>query len=301
MCVGKEIRRYANRVDELRQYFSELALMDYRVRVEAQWALILQEKGITCAQNLGEAGRAKLEELAHGIDEGDARRTKELEASMNHDVKAVEYFVKEKLLEAGLEKGATEAVHFGCTSEDLNNLAHGMAVKNCLQEQILPEMDRLIDSLCEMAVRLASVTMLSRTHGQAASPTTMGRELSVFAYRLKRQREELSRIQLLGKMAGAVGTYSAHMAAEPGVHWEEVAREFVHRLGLEHNPLVTQIEPHDCLAEVSDAVRRFNAALLDLDRDLWGYISLGYFRQRIGEGEVGSSTMPHKVIFFCFP
>jgi len=290
--------RYGNQVGELSQHFSEHALMEQRVQVEAKWALQLVHENCGCAAGIaGDGVVSTLRELAEGVSEEQTLEIKREETLLNHDVKAVEYFVKRhvKAANPSVSDGALEAIHFGCTSEDINNLAHALAARRALDMTVLPAMDGLIESIASLSESLASVPMLSRTHGQAASPTTLGRELAVFALRLKRQRESLANIHLLGKMAGAVGNYSAHRIAEPSIDWTDVAERFVNSLGLEHNPLVTQIEPHDAHAEIFDAIERFNSVLLDFATDAWGYISLGYFRQKLSENEVGSSTMPHKV------
>lgn len=290
--------RYAARVRDLSKHFSEKALMEQRVSVEAKWALHLIDEGCACALGMKSPECVNaLQQLTNGLLDEDVEQIKQSEALLNHDVKAVEYFVKERVKHAAdvQDDGVLEAVHFGCTSEDINNLAHAIAVKRSLEQVMLPEMDRLIDSIASLAESLADVPILSRTHGQAASPTTLGRELAVFALRLKRQRECVASVHMQGKMAGAVGNYSAHKVAEPGINWAALSERFVNSLGLELNPLVTQIEPHDAHAEVFDALERFNAILLDFAKDVWGYISLGYFKQALSEDEVGSSTMPHKV------
>eukprot|EP00475_Leptophrys_vorax_P007053 TRINITY_DN14447_c0_g2_i1.p1 TRINITY_DN14447_c0_g2~~TRINITY_DN14447_c0_g2_i1.p1 ORF type:complete len:434 (-),score=9.45 TRINITY_DN14447_c0_g2_i1:71-1297(-) len=241
------------------------------------------------------AAHAALDDLVARFGEADAARVKAVEAVTNHDVKAVEYFLKERFAEHEEIGPVLEFFHFACTSEDINNLSHGLMLTSALREELLPAMDALIASLRAMAHRYADQPMLSRTHGQTASPTTVGKELAVFVHRLQRQRNQIASAEILGKMAGAVGNYNAHVAAYGDADWPAVAEEFVEGLGLSFNPYVTQIEPHDCVAELFDSVARFNTVLIDLNRDLWGYISLGYFRQRPVAGEIGSSTMPHKV------
>ena len=279
---------------------SERGLILARVEVEVAWIQCLAaEPGVPEVPSLSDDAVRFLESLTCGeAGEALARRVKELERVTNHDVKAVEYALKEQMTASGLpELGGTtlEFVHFACTSEDINNLAHGITLQRARADCLLPAMRELVQRLATMAEQYADVPMLSRTHGQTASPTTLGKELAVFAYRLHRQVEQVARIAVMGKCAGAVGNYNAHLAAYPGVDWERMARAMCARFHLEWNPYVTQIESHDAMAELFHAVSRFNAVLLDLDRDIWGYVSLGYFTQATRAGEVGSSTMPHKV------
>jgi adenylosuccinate lyase len=288
--------RYGGKVSALRAYFSEYGLMYYRVRVELAWLRQLAaEPGIAELPALSPAETAALERIEREFGPGDAERIKAIEVVTNHDVKAVEYFLKERLAELGGFGDRTEFVHFACTSEDINNLAHGLMLRDALHQVLLPAMGSLTDAIAAMARAQAGVPMLARTHGQAASPTTLGKELANVVARLRRQLRQIEAVELTGKLNGAVGNYNAHYAAYPELDWPDIARRFVTGLGLSWNPYTTQIEPHDCIAELFDAIARFNTVLLDFDRDLWGYISLGYFRQRPVAGEVGSSTMPHKV------
>jgi adenylosuccinate lyase len=289
--------RYAARTAPLREIFSEYGLIRHRVLVELRWLEALAaEPAIGEIAPFSPETLAALEAIADGFSEADARRVKEIEAVTNHDVKAVEYFLKEKTGALPEVARAAEFIHFGCTSEDINNLAYALMLKRTRAEVLLPRMDRVIEALAALARRYADTPMLARTHGQPASPTTLGKELAVFAWRLKRQREQFARVEILGKMNGAVGNFNAHYVAYPEVDWPSLARRFVEeRLGLVWNPYTTQIEPHDYIAELCDALARFDTVLIDFCRDVWGYISLGYFRQQVVAGEVGSSTMPHKV------
>ena len=288
--------RYGDKTQELRAVFSEYGLIRHRLLVEVRWLQALADRpGIVEVPALSAEATRALAEFIDTFDTDGARRVKEIEATTNHDVKAVEYFLKERL-DGHEELGAVrEFVHFACTSEDINNLAYALMLKDARTRTLLPLMDELIDALRARSRAHADLPMLSRTHGQPASPTTLGKEMAVFVARLTRQRTALADIALLGKMNGAVGNYNAHMSAYPSVDWPELAREFVTGLGLEWNPYTTQIEPHDGIAELFHALVRFNTVVLDLCRDMWSYISRGYFRQRPVAGEVGSSTMPHKV------
>ena len=288
--------RYHKQLEPLRPYFSEVALFRYRVDVEIRWLLALAaEPAIDGIKPFSPATNAELKRIVASFSEEDAALAKKIEAETNHDVKAIEYWLKQRL--AGNAEGArvAEFVHFACTSEDINNLAYGLMLKDGRDRVLLPALERIIDSLAALAVRLADAPMLSRTHGQPATPTTLGKELANVVHRLRRARAAAAAVSLTGKINGAVGNYNAHLAAYPDFDWEGFARRFVEALGLEFNPYTTQIEPHDALAEQFDAIARANSVLLDLDRDLWGYVSLGYFRQKLKAGEVGSSTMPHKV------
>ena len=288
--------RYRNKCEALAPYFSEFGLMRYRVMVECRWLQKLAEcEGVTELAPLAAAQIAKLEELHQNFTLEDAERIKAIEGKTNHDVKAVEYFIKEKLEDSPDLSSHLEFVHFACTSEDINNLAYALMVAQGRDQIVLPLIDQTIDHLADLAKSFAEQPMLSRTHGQPASPTTMGKELANVVYRLRRQSQQIAASPILGKINGAVGNYNAHLSAYPEVDWTTVANEFVVSLGLEWNPYTTQIEPHDYLAELFDAFSRFNSILIDLSRDIWAYISLGYFKQRTVEGEVGSSTMPHKV------
>ncbi|WP_027948210.1 adenylosuccinate lyase [Haliea salexigens] len=288
--------RYGTRTATLRSVFSEFGLIKRRVLVEVRWLQQLaQLAAVTEVPALSEQASAALDTIARDFSEADAQRIKAIEATTNHDVKAVEYFIKERFAgNAELERIA-EFVHFACTSEDINNLSHALMLRDGMQDVLLPTMQRLLVALSELAVAHADTPMLSRTHGQTASPTTMGKEIANVVARLRRQLAQLEAAGYLGKINGAVGNYNAHLSAYPEVDWQANAEAFVTGLGLGWNAYTTQIEPHDYMAELFDAMARFNTVLIDLDRDLWGYISLGYFRQRTVAGEVGSSTMPHKV------
>ena len=288
--------RYARTADPLRAYFSEQALIRYRVRIELAWLEALAaERAIRELKPFSRKTSADLSRLVKEFSERDAEHIKNIEAETNHDVKAIEYWLKAKLAKNAEAQRSLEFIHFACTSEDINNLAYALMVKESRDEVMLPKIDQLIEALKALARRHAGRPMLSRTHGQAASPTTLGKEMANFAHRLARARGRIAAVPVLGKINGAVGNYNAHVAAYPGFNWERFSERFVERLGLEFNPYTTQIEPHDWLAELMDAYARANSILLGLDRDAWGYISLGYFRQKLKKGEVGSSTMPHKV------
>ncbi|HYF60413.1 MAG TPA: adenylosuccinate lyase, partial [Burkholderiaceae bacterium] len=287
--------RYAARVAALRPLLSEAAFVRHRVRVEVEWLLALSELGLPELPSFSDAARARLRAVADGFGAAEAARVKAIEAVTNHDVKAVEYFLKERVAgDAELER-ASEFIHFACTSEDINNTSHALMLGAARDAVLLPALDRIVEALRAMAHAHAALPMLSRTHGQPASPTTLGKEMGNFAQRLERARRRIERVEVLGKVNGAVGNYNAHAVAYPDMAWEKFCRRFVERLGLAFNAFTTQIEPHDWLAELLDAYARANSIVLDLDRDLWGYISLGYFRQKTKAGEVGSSTMPHKV------
>ena len=288
--------RYASRMDALRPIFSEFGLMQRRVHVEVQWLLALAaEPGIAEVSALSDRARDALLAIASEFSESDGERIKAIESTTNHDVKAIEYFLKERIAgDAELGK-ASEFVHFACTSEDINNLAYALMLRDARDGVLLPALDRVIASLRELAHAQAAQPMLSRTHGQTASPTTLGKEIANVVARLQRQRMQIANVQLTGKLNGAVGNYNAHVIAYPDIEWPALAQRFVESLGLAFNPYTTQIEPHDCIAEIGDAMRRANTILVDLSRDIWGYISLGYFGQRVKDGEIGSSTMPHKV------
>ncbi|MGQ0657498.1 MAG: adenylosuccinate lyase [Chromatiales bacterium] len=288
--------RYADKTAELRPLFSEYGLIRHRVIVEVAWLKLLAGCGeLKEIPPLSERSGRLLEDIIARFDVCDAQRVKTIEATTNHDVKAVEYFLKEKLAgNSELEK-IGEFIHFACTSEDTNNLAYALMLREARARVLLPRMDQIIAALVSLARATAAEPMLARTHGQPASPTTLGKEMAVFVHRLRRQREQLSAQPLLGKMNGAVGNFSAHLAAYPEVNWPALARGFVEGLGLTWNPCTTQIEPHDFMAELFAIIARFNTILVDLCRDMWGYVSLGYFRQQTVAGEVGSSTMPHKV------
>jgi adenylosuccinate lyase len=288
--------RYAKGADPLRAYFSEQALIRYRTRIELEWLQALAaERAIKELKGLSSKTLGSFTSLVKTFSDEDAEQIKNIEAETNHDVKAIEIWLRSRLAKNGEAQRALEFVHFACTSEDINNLAYALMIADSRAKVMLPKLDELISSLKTLARRHAALPMLSRTHGQAATPTTLGKELANFAHRLARARERIAAVGVMGKINGAVGNYNAHVTAYPGFDWEKFCRRFVERLGLEFNPYTTQIEPHDWLAELLDAYARANSVLLDLDRDLWGYISLGYFRQKTKAGEVGSSTMPHKV------
>jgi adenylosuccinate lyase len=288
--------RYQTKLDELRPYFSEYALIKHRAWVEVEWL-----KALAAASELTEIAAfspATIKELDAAIanfSEADAAQVKAIEARTNHDVKALEYWLKDKF-EANAEiNKASEFIHFACTSEDINNLSHGLMLKTARDEVMLPFLANLMARLRELATQLADQPMLSRTHGQTASPSTMGKELANVLYRLQRQEKQLKNNEILGKINGAVGNFNAHLAAYPDFDWEQFAERFVRSLGLTYNPMTIQIEPHDYMAELYDSFARINTILIDLNRDIWGYISVGYFKQKVKAGEIGSSTMPHKV------
>ncbi|RUR48978.1 adenylosuccinate lyase [Vreelandella populi] len=287
--------RYGSKAAALREHFSEFGLIRARVIVEVRWLQRLAEHDqIVEVPPLSAEAGAFLEQLIRDFSLEDAERIKEIERTTNHDVKAVEYFLKEKIAGNAELNAVTEFIHFACTSEDINNLSYGVMLADGLKA-LLPTMHEVADEVAKLAIAHAAQPMLSRTHGQTASPTTLGKEMANVAYRLKRQLKQIERVEILGKINGAVGNYNAHLATYPDIDWEANARSFVEGLGLGFNPYTTQIEPHDYIAELFDAICRFNTILIDYDRDVWGYISLGYFKQRTVEGEIGSSTMPHKV------
>ena len=288
--------RYAPKVDALRPIFSEYGLIRARVKVEIEWLLALAaEPGIVELAPFSAAAAARLRALAEGFSVEHAARVKEIERTTNHDVKAVEYFIKEQLKDDAELAPALEFVHFACTSEDINNLSYGLMLARARAEVLLPALDGIADGLRTLAHAQAGQPMLARTHGQTASPTTLGKEIANVVARLERQIKQIAAVELTAKINGAVGNYNAHEISYPNVDWPAFARRFVESLGLAFNPYTTQIEPHDNVAEIGDAARRANIILIDLSRDIWGYISLGYFKQKLKEGEVGSSTMPHKV------
>ncbi|MDR1935325.1 MAG: adenylosuccinate lyase [Candidatus Accumulibacter sp.] len=294
--------RYAARLDALRGQFSEYGLIRRRLQVEIEWLKALAaEPRFAEIPAFSPATLAELERVAHGFGPEHAAEVKAIEtgeagkAGTNHDVKALEYWIREKFSGNPEVRRVCEFIHFACTSEDINNLSHALMLKAARDEAMLPALDRLIARLRELAHAHAALPMISRTHGQPATPTTLGKEMANVAHRLRRARRRIAEIGLLGKINGAVGNYNAHLAAYPDYDWEAFARRFVESLGLEFNPYTIQIEPHDALAELFDAFARANAILIDLDRDAWGYISLGVFKQKLKAGEVGSSTMPHKV------
>jgi adenylosuccinate lyase len=288
--------RYADKCDELRPLFSERGLIRQRVRVEALWLKALAANpGIVELRGLSAAALGVLDTLAADLTEAEAGEVKQYERTTNHDVKAVEYFVKSRLDAVAEWRARREFVHFACTSEDINNLSYALMLKEARDQAMLPRLDALIARLRGLAHANAAVPMMSRTHGQPATPTTLGKEIANFVYRLQRQRMRYAVVAIEGKINGAVGNFNAHLVAYPDVDWSQLSQGFVESLGLTFNPYTTQIEPHDWNAEYFDALARINTVLIDLCRDLWGYISIGYFRQRVVAGETGSSTMPHKV------
>jgi adenylosuccinate lyase len=288
--------RYGSKTADLRPIFSEYGLIRCRLQVEVRWLQALsRHPGIPEVPVFSIAANRRLDEIVEQFGVEDAQRIKDIERTTNHDVKAVEYYLKERVAGQAELLGASEFIHFACTSEDINNLAHGLMLSAGRDRVMLPEMDELIAAIRALAHRHADQPMLSRTHGQPATPTTLGKEMANVVHRLRLQRDRVAAVAILGKMNGAVGNYNAHRVAYPQVDWPDLARGFVEDLGLAWNPYTTQIEPHDYMAEIFDAVARFNRILIDLSRDIWGYISLGYFKQRTVAGEVGSSTMPHKV------
>ncbi|ELA08376.1 adenylosuccinate lyase [Moraxella macacae 0408225] len=287
--------RYANKCNALRPYLSEFGLIHARVTVEIRWLQALaKHPQINELKPLSQQADDKLDAIITNFSQTDAERIKEIERTTNHDVKAVEYFLKEQIANIDELKNAGEFIHFACTSEDINNLSHALMLKSG-RDVLINSMEQLVDNIASLANKFGDTPMLSRTHGQTASPTTLGKEMANTAYRLARQLKQFKQVALLGKINGAVGNYNAHLAAYPEINWAEHAKNFVESLDLTFNPYTTQIEPHDYMAELFDALRRFNTILLDFNRDIWGYISLGYFKQKLKEGEVGSSTMPHKV------
>ncbi|ENU96525.1 adenylosuccinate lyase [Acinetobacter sp. CIP 102082] len=287
--------RYASKCDALRPFLSEFGLIHARVTVEVRWLQALANRAeIIEVPAFSAETNAALDAIVTNFSEEDANRIKEIERTTNHDVKAVEYFLKEKIANIDELQNAGEFIHFACTSEDINNLSHALMLKNG-REVLVSSMKQILNAISALAITHAEQPMLSRTHGQTASPTTLGKEMANVAYRLARQIKQFENVELLGKINGAVGNYNAHLSAYPEIDWAAHAQAFVESLGLAFNPYTTQIEPHDYMAELFDALRRYNTILIDFNRDVWGYISLGYFKQKLKDGEVGSSTMPHKV------
>jgi adenylosuccinate lyase len=288
--------RYATKTDKLRPILSEAGFMHHRVKVEIAWLQALSSAGFAEIKPFSAAASALLDKLANEFTEADAERIKAIEAVTNHDVKAVEYWLKEKVKDVPELVAASEFIHFACTSEDINNTSHGMMLKAARNDVVLPALRSVIARLTEIAHDNAALPMLSRTHGQPASPTTLGKEIANVVARLKRAEKRIADVEILGKMNGAVGNYNAHLSAYPEFDWESFSKNVIEqRLGLTFNPYTIQIEPHDYMAELFDAIARANTILLDLNRDIWGYISVGYFKQKTKAGEIGSSTMPHKV------
>ena len=288
--------RYGDKVSALRGIFSEYGLLKFRVQVEVRW---LQKLAAHAAIKEVPAFAADaigfLDAIVANFNEEDAARIKTIERTTNHDVKAVEYFLKEKVADIPELHAVSEFIHFACTSEDINNLSHALMLKTARDEVVLPYWRKLIDAVKDLSVQYRDIPLLSRTHGQPATPSTLGKEMANVAYRMERQYRQLNQVEILGKINGAVGNYNAHIAAYPEVDWHQFSEEFVTSLGIQWNPYTTQIEPHDYIAELFDCIARFNTILIDFDRDVWGYISLGFFKQKLKAGEVGSSTMPHKV------
>jgi adenylosuccinate lyase len=288
--------RYASKTDALRPWLSEAAFMHHRVKVEVHWLIALSRANLEDIPSFSSQAENKLLQLVENFNESHAQRIKDIEAVTNHDVKAVEYWLKEQVKgDVELEK-ASEFIHFACTSEDINNTSHGMMLTGAVKQVMLPKLEELFKTLQDLAIVNAQVPMLSRTHGQPASPTTLGKEMANIAKRLERAIQNIQKVRMSGKMNGAVGNYNAHISAYPQFDWESFSKMVVEeRLGLEFNPYTIQIEPHDAMAELFDAFARANTILLDMNRDIWGYIAWGYFKQKTKEGEIGSSTMPHKV------
>jgi adenylosuccinate lyase len=288
--------RYASKTKILRSIFSEFGLIRYRVLVEIRWLQFLSaHPDIVEVPEFDADTTNFLNDLIENFSVEDAQRVKAIERTTNHDVKAVEYFIKEKIADVASLAAVSEFIHFACTSEDINNLAHALMLNEGRSKVVLPKMDTLITALSDLTAEYAEIPMLSRTHGQPASPTTLGKEVANVVYRLQRQRDQVAKVSLMGKFNGAVGNYNAHLSAYPNLDWAAIAEKFVTQLGLDFNPYTTQIEPHDYIAELFDGMARFNTILIDYCRDTWSYISLAYFKQKTIKGEIGSSTMPHKV------
>ena len=288
--------RYGARLGNLKEIFSEYGLIKNRVKVEVFWLRMLaNHPGIAEVPALSADAQAHMMKLVDEFTLEMAQRVKEIEKTTNHDVKAVEYLIKEHFADHAELSAVSEFVHFACTSEDINNLAYALMLKDARADTIVPEMQKVTDHIAQMAADMADIPMMSRTHGQPASPTTAGKEFANVAYRLQRQIKQLMNVQILGKINGATGNYNAHLAAYPQVNWYELSEQFVQSLGLLWNPYTIQIEPHDYIAEYFHAMQRFNTILIDFDRDVWGYIALGFFKQKTVAGEIGSSAMPHKV------
>ncbi|WP_435237083.1 adenylosuccinate lyase [Psychromonas sp. PT13] len=288
--------RYGSKTALLRDIFSEFGLIKFRVQVEVRWLQKLAATaGIAEVPAFSDTANAHLDAIVTNFSEQDAARVKTIESTTNHDVKAVEYFLKEKVADVPELNAISEFIHFACTSEDINNLSHALMLGTAKTDVILPYCNKIVDALKELAKEYKAMPMMSRTHGQPASPTTLGKEMANVAVRLQRQVKQIEATEILGKINGAVGNYNAHISAYPELNWQGFAEEFVTSLGVTFNPYTTQIEPHDYIAELFDAVARFNTILLDFDRDIWGYICLGHFKQKTIAGEIGSSTMPHKV------
>ncbi|RYV01705.1 adenylosuccinate lyase [Shewanella sp. OPT22] len=288
--------RYGSKTVELREIFSEFGLTKYRVQVEINWLKLLANcDGIEEVPSLSSDAIALLDSIKDNFSAENAMRVKEIESTTNHDVKAVEYFIKEQFADNAELNAINEFVHFACTSEDINNLSHGLMLKEAREQVVAPYCEKVISAIKQIAKETRSIPLMSRTHGQPASPSTLGKEMANVVVRLERQLKQINAVELMGKINGAVGNYNAHLSAYPEVNWHALSEQFVTSLGLEWNAYTTQIEPHDYIAELFDAIARFNTILIDFDRDIWGYIALGHFKQRTIAGEIGSSTMPHKV------
>ncbi|QCR36406.1 adenylosuccinate lyase [Nissabacter sp. SGAir0207] len=288
--------RYGDKVSALRAIFSEFGLLKFRVQVEVRWLQKLAScAGIVEVPAFDADANAYLDQIVANFNEQDAQRIKDIEKTTNHDVKAVEYFLKEKVAAVPALHAVSEFIHFACTSEDINNLSHALMLHTAREEVVLPFWRKIIDALKAQALQYRDIPLLSRTHGQPATPSTIGKEFANVAYRMERQYRQLAQVEILGKINGAVGNYNAHLAAYPDVDWHQFSEEFVTSLGIQWNPYTTQIEPHDYIAELFDCIARFNTILIDFDRDIWGYIALNHFKQKTIAGEIGSSTMPHKV------
>lgn len=288
--------RYGSKTEQLRGVFSEYGLLKYRVIVEVRWLQSLANiEEIKEVPQLSDEANERLEQIITQFDVEAAQRIKNIEKTTNHDVKAVEYYLKECVADNNELSNISEFIHFACTSEDINNLSHGLMLKEAISDVLLPYCYKLVDELVRLAKQYKTIPMMSRTHGQPATPSTMGKELANVVVRLRRQVQQIEQVSIMGKINGAVGNYNAHLAAYPEVDWHGVSEQFVQSLGLQWNAFTTQIEPHDYIAELFDAVARFNTILIDFDRDVWGYIALGHFKQKTVAGEIGSSTMPHKV------
>lgn len=288
--------RYGSKTIALRSIFSEYGLLKYRTIVEVRWLQKLAAtSSIAEVPAFSVEANQFLDKIASEFSEEDALRIKEIERTTNHDVKAVEYFLKEKVADVKELHAVNEFIHFACTSEDINNLSHALMLKEARETVMLPEIRNVIDAIKNLAQEYRTIPLLSRTHGQPASPSTLGKEMANVAYRMERQYKQIENVEILGKINGAVGNYNAHLSAYPDIDWHQYSEEFVTSLGIDWNPYTTQIEPHDYIAEMFDALARFNTILIDFDRDVWGYIALGHFKQRTIAGEIGSSTMPHKV------
>jgi adenylosuccinate lyase len=288
--------RYAAKTASLRPFFSEYGLIYHRLMVEVRWLQTLSRTAdISEVPQFSAAANEVLDSIVQNFDPDQARRIKEIERTTNHDVKAVEYYLKEQVTEHAELDAVSEFIHFACTSEDINNLSHALMLKSAREQILLPIVNEVLEMINQLARQYAAIPMMSRTHGQPASPTTLGKEFANVVHRIRRQLEQIAAVEMLGKFNGAVGNYNAHLSAYPDSDWPAISRQFVESMGLDWNPYTTQIEPHDYIAELFDALVRLNTILIDFSRDCWGYISIGYFRQKTVAGEVGSSTMPHKV------